>query len=40
MKTHIRKYVAEQGIVDALKQGMEARSKEFVEKGAEVDAKA
>ena len=37
----VRKYAAEQGIVEeeALKQGMEAKSKEFVEKGAEVYAK-
>jgi hypothetical protein len=35
----VRKYAAEQGIAEeeALKQGMEARSKEFVENGAEVD---
>ena len=38
---HIRKYAVEQGIAeeDALKQGMEEKSKEFVEKGAEVYAK-
>jgi phosphomethylpyrimidine synthase len=38
----VRKYAAEQGIAEeaALKQGMEAKSKEFVEKGAEVYAKA
>ena len=37
----IRKYAAEQGIAEeaALQQGMEAKSKEFVEKGAEVYAK-
>ena len=42
MKTHIRQYVAEQGSAEeeALKQGMEAKSKKFVEKGAEVYAKA
>ena len=44
MKTtaHIRKYPAEQGIAeeDALKRGMEEKSKEFVEDGAEVHAKA
>ena len=42
MKTteDVRKYAAEQGIVEAFKQGMEAKSKEFVEKGAEVYAKA
>ena len=35
-------HAAEQGIAEeeALKQGMEAKSKEFVEKGAEVYAKA
>ena len=32
-----RKYAAE---LESLKQGMEANSKEFVEKGAEVYAKA
>lgn len=34
----VRKYAAEQGISDeaALQKGMEAKSKEFVEKGAEV----
>jgi hypothetical protein len=38
----VRKYAGEQGIAEeeALKQGMEAKSKEFVEKGAEVYAKA
>ena len=38
----VRKYAAEQGIAEeeALKKGMEAQSKEFVEKGAEVYAKA
>ena len=38
----VRKYSAEQGIAEeeALKQGLEAKSKEFVEKGAEVYAKA
>jgi phosphomethylpyrimidine synthase len=32
----VRKYAAEQGITeeDALKQGMEEKSKEFVEKGS------
>jgi len=36
-----RKYAAEQGFAeeDALKKGMEAKSKEFVEKGAAVYAK-
>jgi len=38
----VRKYAAEQGIAEeeALKKGMEAKSREFVEKGAEVYAKA
>ena len=38
----VRKYAAEQGIAEeeVLKKGMEAKSKEFVEKGAEVYAKA
>jgi phosphomethylpyrimidine synthase len=38
----VRKYAAEQGIAEeeALKKGLEAKSKEFVEKGAEVYAKA
>ena len=37
----VRKYAAEQGIaeVEALRKGMEAKSKEFVEKGAEVYTK-
>ncbi len=37
-----RKYAAKQGIAEeeSLKKGMEAKSKEFVEKGAEVYAKA
>ena len=37
----VRKYAAEQGLAEeeALKKGMEAKSKEFVEKGAEVYAK-
>jgi phosphomethylpyrimidine synthase len=36
------KYAAERGIAEkeALKKGMEEKSKEFVEKGAEVYAKA
>ena len=36
------KYAAEQGSAGeaAMKQGMEAKSKEFVEKGAEVYSKA
>jgi phosphomethylpyrimidine synthase len=39
---HVRKYAAEQGVSEgeALKRGMEEKSKEFVEKGAEVYAKA
>jgi len=38
----VRKYAAEQGIAEeeALKKGLEAKSKEFVEQGAEVYAKA
>ena len=38
----VRKYAAELGIAEeeALKRGMEEKSKEFVEKGAEVYAKA
>src|SRR6202041_1382852 len=38
----VRKYAAEQGVSEqeALQKGMEAKSKEFVEKGAEVYAKA
>ncbi|HVU07286.1 MAG TPA: phosphomethylpyrimidine synthase ThiC [Verrucomicrobiae bacterium] len=38
----VRKYAAEQGIAEeeALKRGMEEKSREFVEKGAEVYAKA
>ena len=38
----VRKYAAGQGIAgeEALKKGMEEKSKEFVEKGAEVYAKA
>jgi len=38
----VRKYAAEQGIAEeqALKKRMEPKSKEFVEKGAEVYAKA
>jgi phosphomethylpyrimidine synthase len=38
----VRKYAEEQGVTDeaALKKGMEAKSKEFVEKGAEVYSKA
>jgi hypothetical protein len=37
----VRKYAAEQGIAEeeALNRGMEAKSKEFAEKGAEVYAK-
>ena len=35
---NVRKYAAEQGMADeeALKRGMEEKSKEFVEAGAEV----
>jgi len=44
MKTmeDFRKYAAEQGSgeEEALRKGMEAKSKQFVEKGAEVYAKA
>jgi phosphomethylpyrimidine synthase len=38
----VRKYTVEQGIAEAeaLKKGMEPKSKEFVEKGAKVCAKA
>ncbi len=38
----VRKYAAKQGVSEeeALKRGMEETSKEFVEKGAEVYAKA
>ena len=38
----VRQYVAEQGIAEeeALQRGMEKKSKEFVESGAEVYAKA
>ena len=38
----IRKYAAEQGIAEeeALKKGMEEKSKEFAEKGNEIYAKA
>ena len=38
----VRKYAAGQGIAEekALKQGMEVKAKEFVEKGAEVYAQA
>lgn len=38
----VRKYAAEQGVSEeeALKRGMEAKSKEFVEKGAEVYSQA
>ena len=42
MKTNVRKYAAAQGIAEeeALKQGMEAKSKEFTEKGSKLYAKA
>jgi type I restriction-modification system DNA methylase subunit len=38
----VRKYAAEQGIAEeeALKQGMEEKSREFTEKGSELYAKA
>ncbi len=38
----VRKYAAEQGLAEeeALRKGMEAKAKEFIEKGAEVYAKA
>ena len=38
----VRKYAAEQGLAEeeALKRGMAEKAKEFVEKGAEVYAKA
>ena len=38
----VRKYAAEQAIAgeEALKKGMEAKSREFVDKGAELYAKA
>ena len=44
MKTteEVRKYAAEQGIAEeeALKKGMEEKSREFAEKGNEIYAKA
>lgn len=38
----VRKYAAEQGIAEAeaLKKGMEEKSREFTEKGSEIYAKA
>lgn len=38
----VRQYAAEQSVTaeEALKKGMEEKSKEFVEKGAEIYAKA
>jgi phosphomethylpyrimidine synthase len=38
----VRKYAAEQGVAEeqALKAGMEQKSRQFVEKGAEIYAKA
>ena len=38
----VRKYAAELGIAEdkALKKGMDEKSKEFIEKGAEIYAKA
>ena len=40
MKTTVRKYAAEQGIAEeeALKMGMEEKSREFAEKGSELCA--
>jgi phosphomethylpyrimidine synthase len=42
MKTTVRKYAAEQGLAEeeALKKGLEEKSKVFVEKGAEVYSEA
>jgi phosphomethylpyrimidine synthase len=42
IREDVRKYAAEQGIAEeqALKSGMREKRKEFVEKGAEVYAKA
>ena len=40
MKITETKYAAEQGIAEEEAPGMEAKSNEFVEKGAEVYAKA
>jgi phosphomethylpyrimidine synthase len=39
---HVRKYAAEQGLAEeeALQKVMEEKSREFVERGAEVYAKA
>ena len=38
----VRKYAAEQGIAEeeAIKKGLEEKSRQFVEKGAEIYAKA
>jgi phosphomethylpyrimidine synthase len=38
----VRKYAAEQGIAEeeALKKGLEEKARQFVEKGAEIYAKA
>ena len=42
IKNDIRKYAAEQGLAeeDALKTGMQEKSREFTEKGSELYAKA
>ena len=40
MTEDVRKYAAKQGIPEEEVPGMKAKSKEFVEKGAEVYAKA
>ena len=41
MKTNVRKYAAEQGIAEdeALKKGMEEKSREFTGKGSELYVK-
>jgi hypothetical protein len=39
MKTNILKYAADQGTAEEESQGMEAKSQEFAEKGAEVYAR-
>ena len=40
MKTSTRKYAAEQGIVEALKQVIEEKSREFTEKDSKLYAQA